>query len=312
MQAETISGVVFNIQRFSLHDGAGIRTLVFTKGCPLRCRWCSNPEGFTPRRQVLDNPTKCIGCAACLKVCPEKAVLAQEGFPIERSRCTGCGACAKHCPTGAKSITGEYKTVDEILEIVERDSPFYTHSDGGVTMGGGEILQQPVFTYEILRRCREKGIGTAIETSGYGDWAWLEKLADVSDIIHYDIKALEPELHKALTGVDNRLILDNLRALDKKVAGMTPRPQLILRLPLIEGFNATEDNIIRTIEFIKRNLTGYTKIELLPFHNFGEQKYKKLGIPYELAERKNMNPEALTGFTALFAQEGIPVTVSKW
>ena len=308
----SLSGVVFNIQRFSIHDGAGIRTLVFMKGCPLRCRWCSNPEGLSQEIQIMDNPVKCIECGACLRACPQGAVQDREGFPIDRKKCTGCGVCVKYCPSNAKSICGEIKSVNDIVGAVERDAPFYGHSGGGITIGGGEILSQPAFVWEVLRQCREKGINTAIETSGYGGWEWLSRIAELCDIIHYDIKALDPLRHKYLTGADNALILQNLEKLDQQLALMDPMPKLILRLPLIEGCNLTEEFIGAAADYIKSNLYNYHLVELLPFHNFGEQKYKKLGFPYELEGRLNTKPEELNQYATFLAEQGLPVRVSKW
>lgn len=307
-----LSGVVFNIQRFSIHDGAGIRTLVFMKGCPLRCRWCSNPEGLTGEIQVMDNPDKCIGCGACLKACPENAIKSAEGFPIDREKCTNCGNCAKFCPSNAKTVSGEIKTVDDIIKAVERDIPFYGDSGGGITVGGGEVLAQPAFVWEVLRRCREKGIGTAIETSGYGSWEWLSRIAELCDIIHYDIKAVDPAHHKRLTGADNNLILQNLEKLDVLLNVINPMPKLILRLPLVEGYNMTDEFIEEAADYIKENLCNYHTVELLPFHNFGEQKYKKLGLTYELEGRSNTKPEELNRYAEILAERGLPVHVSKW
>jgi pyruvate formate lyase activating enzyme len=306
------SGVVFNIQRFSLHDGTGIRTLVFMKGCPLRCRWCSNPEGLSQEIQVMDNPAKCMGCGACLKACPEQAVAGQEGFPIDRNKCTGCGVCAKYCPTNAKSMCGEVKTVDDVVGMVERDLPFYGHSQGGITIGGGEMLVQAAFVLEVLKRCREKGINTAVETSGYGSWDWLSRIAGQCNIIHYDIKALDPARHQYLTGVDNALILQNLEKLDDYLSGISPMPKLVLRLPLIDGYNLTEEFVTEAAAYIKNTLHNYHVVELLPFHNFGEQKYKKLGLSYELSGKPNSKPEEAERYAAFFAERELPVRISKW
>lgn len=307
-----IVGTIFNIQRFSLHDGTGIRTIVFMKGCPLNCRWCSNPEGLTNEIQIMNNPSKCIGCGACLKVCPEGAIETRPGFPIDRELCTCCGKCVKHCPTDAKSTIGEIKTVDEIISIVERDVPFYGPSSGGITISGGEMLSQPVFVWEVLRRCREEGINTAIETSGYGSWEWLSRIAHLCDTIHYDIKEIDSDNHKYLTGVSNTLILNNLKKLDTLLDDIHPMPRLILRLPLVETYNLDCEYIATVADYIKMNLNNYHMVELLPFHNFGEQKYEKLGLSYELAGWPNLRPEELTRYTEILSEQGLPVRISKW
>ena len=307
-----ITGTVFNIQRFSLHDGVGIRTLVFMKGCPLRCRWCSNPEGLAFSLQVMEDPGKCIGCGVCVKVCAHGAIKCETGFSIDRKACTQCGVCAKHCPADSKTVTGERKTVDEIVSIVKRDVPFYGGSGGGVTIGGGELLSQPVFTWEVLRRCREDGLNTAIETSGHGSWAWLSRIAALCDIIHYDIKEVDPIRHKGMTGVDNAVILENLERLDRQLSVIHPTPKLILRVPLVAGYNQTEDNVEEIADYIAANLSNYHTVELLPFHNFGEQKYKKLGMSYQLTGKPNTSPEEISIYAEILAEKGLPVKVSKW
>ena len=308
---ETI-GTVFNTQRFSLHDGTGIRTLVFMKGCPLRCRWCSNPEGFRPEIQVMNDPSKCIGCGACLNACPKGAIGAAEGFLINRAKCAGCGECVKRCPSNAKTVSGDRKTVDEIVSIVKRDAPFYGHSNGGVTIGGGEMLMQPTFVREVLKRCREEGINTAVETSGHGSWLELSKIAELCDIIHFDIKELDCDRHMYLTGMNNALILENLRRLDALICSLTPMPQLILRLPIVENYNFSEIYLRRVSEFIKTNLKNYHVVELLPFHNFGEQKYRRLDMRYEMEGCKNTDHEELGKYVNIFEEQGIPVRVSNW
>jgi len=307
-----ITGTVFNIQRFSLHDGTGIRTLVFMKGCPLRCRWCSNPEGFKSSLQIMEDIKKCIGCGACVKVCKQGAIKSEDAFQIDRKICVECGICAKYCPSNAKTVFGENKTVDEIIDIIKRDSPFYGESCGGVTIGGGEMLLQPAFVCEVLRRCREYGINTAIETSGYGSWEWLSKIAELCDIIHYDIKEIDPQRHMHFTGVDNFLILENLKNLNALLSAIRPMPRLILRLPLVEGYNLTEKYIEKTADYILSNLNNYNLVELLPFHNFGEQKYKKLGMPYELMGKPNANPEEISKCADILAKKGVSVKISQW
>jgi pyruvate formate lyase activating enzyme len=312
MNKNELSGVIFNIQRFSLHDGAGIRTLVFMKGCPLRCRWCSNPEGLHREVQILNDPAKCIGCGVCIEICPQKAVKAGEGCPIDRQKCAGCGVCAQYCPANAKTVSGEIKTVDDVLNIVERDRPFYGKSEGGITIGGGEMLAQGEFVLETLKRCKEKGINTAIETSGCGSWELLSGIARYCDTIYFDIKALDSSRHQYLTGVRNGLILRNLEKLDRSLPDISPKPALILRLPLIEGYTLTNDFIEKTAAYIGKTLRNYRQVELLPFHNFGEQKYQKLNIPYEFEGKPNSKPEEMDKYAAFFAEKGIPATVSKW
>jgi len=303
-------GAIFKMQRYSLHDGPGIRTLIFVKGCPLRCRWCSNPEGLSPNVEIKSVTKKCIRCGACETACP-KGAISGENYEIDRAQCDICGECVRVCPTGSKDFFGEEKTVDQVVAIIARDMPFYGDGEGGVTVGGGEMLSRPDFSYGILKRCKELGISTAIETSGHGKKEDLLKIAEVSDTIHFDIKALDPELHKKITGVDNGLILDNLKALDKKLMTMNPKPTLVLRLPLIEGFNATEDNVEKTAGFIKDNVSAYDFVEILAFHNLGEAKYEQLGLDYELRGRNNARTEDLLRFKGQMERRGLPVKISQ-
>jgi len=281
------------------------------KGCPMRCRWCSNPEGLNSEIQVMDNLSLCIGCGACIKACHAGAISAGVSYLIDRKKCTGCLACVKVCPSNSKTVSGERKTVDEIAGIIKRDAPFFSHSNGGVTIGGGEILMQPDFVKEVLQQCRHDNISTAIETSGYGSWDELAEIAALCDIIHYDIKEIDCDKHLDFTGVKNILILDNLKKLDALVGGFDPKPMLILRLPLIRGYNLLEKHIEKVAEFIKANLKNYHSIELLPFHNFGGQKYKKLGMPYALENRKNIAPEELGKYTKLLTDKGLPARVQN-
>lgn len=311
---DRIVGRIFNIQRFSLHDGPGIRTLVFMKGCPLRCRWCSNPEGFSKEIEISCDSRKCIGCGACAAKCPKQAVKLEAAvkYNIDRSICDRCGLCVKLCPTGAKVFCGEDITADEIIEKVKRDMPFYKGGEGGVTLGGGEILLQPAFVYEVLKRCKSEGINTAVETSGFGEWEWLSRIAGVSDTVFFDIKAIKGRLHESITGVDNKLILENLKALDRKLSSMNPKPTLILRIPLVSGFNATELNAHQTANFIMNELSAYDLVELLLFHNMGEQKYSRMDLHYELEGRPNAKAEDYAGLADVMKSHGLSVRISKW
>lgn len=308
-------GVIFNIQRFSIHDGPGIRTLVFMKGCPLRCRWCSNPEGIPTKRTVLSNLKICIGCGACSQVCKSGAIYRTESgaYQINRELCTDCLMCAKVCPTKSKYISGEIKTVEEILKSVERDKAFYKHSGGGITVGGGEMLAQPEFVYELLSRSQERGLNTAVETSGYGSLPWLLKIAGQCDTIHYDIKAIDPQLHKDLTRVDNKLILDNLKALSEYIDSQTDRKrELIIRLPMINGYNTDLKEVTAMANFISKELKFYSIVEVLAFHNFGENKYKEMGLAYEFADQPNSSVNDLEDQIAILREAGLRIKIPKW
>lgn len=304
-------GLVFNIQRYSIHDGPGIRTLVFMKGCPLRCLWCSNPEGISGQLDIICKASKCLGCGACKKVCPRKAI--NGDFTIDRALCDNCGECAKYCPTDAKAVCGEWKTVEQIVGIVRRDAPFYKGSGGGVTIGGGEILNQPEFVCEVLKQCHELGINTAIETCGFGAWEWLDRITDYCDTIHFDLKEIDSEKHEKLTGQKNDIILSNLKALDSKLSGLgEKKPLLIVRMPLVKGLNDSLEDIEKAGRFIKAELSHYAAVEIMPFHNLGEQKYAQLGRPYTLAGRGNAKRNAFDAQARALAALGIKVQVSTW
>ena len=276
------TGCVFNIQRFSVHDGPGIRTLVFLSGCPLRCAWCCNPESQPFGPQLAYNEKKCIGigeCGNCLKVCKEEALLPKGEPPqifVDRERCTNCGDCARACPSTALAMFGKYMTVSEILSEVQQDSCFYSRSGGGLTVSGGEALFQPEFTLALLKAAREQGIETAIETCGHAKWEFLDSICKYADSIFYDIKSLDPYKHKQFTGVTNELILQNFR----KLVGRYPQLPITVRTPIVPGFNDGLEEVARIARFIGQ-YCGVT-YELMPYHAFGESKYTFLGRRYGL------------------------------
>lgn len=311
-----ITGTIFNIQRFSIHDGPGIRTLVFMKGCPLRCRWCSNPEGLTSGLSVLSNTNVCIGCGLCSQFCKNGAIFQQSdgSYQIDRETCVSCLSCAKVCPANSKTISGEVKTVEQVLTMIEKDRMFYRHSGGGLTVGGGEMLAQPEFVCRLLAAAREQGLNTAVETSGYGSLDWLLKIADQCDTVHYDIKAFDSQLHKDLTRVDNTMILHNLKALSAHLAGLADngRPELIIRLPLIVGYNTQSGQIQAIADFVLNQLAYYTLVEVLPFHNFGEKKYEELGLTYEFKDQKNCTVEELAEPIRILKEAGLQLKIPKW
>lgn len=280
MQDAKVKGIIFNVQKFSVHDGAGIRTLVFFKGCPLRCRWCSNPESqlFTPERAF--NPTRCLTaevCGRCSKVCPTGAMSVVNGLNFyDRSKCTGCGACVKACPTGAQSFYGYESTVEDIIKKVEEDDVFYSRSHGGITLSGGEALAQPEFALALLREAKRHRISTAIETCGCYPTEVLAEACKLLDLLIFDIKTLDEEKHKKFTGHDNKQILKNINYVFEHF----PDQSILIRTPVIPGFNDTEEEImaIRRMIPYRPNI----KYEALTYHRMGQPKYGYLGRPYLL------------------------------
>jgi pyruvate formate lyase activating enzyme len=276
-----VLGVVTNIQSYSLHDGPGIRTLVFLKGCSLSCAWCCNPECINTKIEVEFYKSKCIQCGACLKACPLNAINpdleVKSGFKIDKGLCNECGDCVRACPVGALKLVGEVVSVDDVMEKVRKDKYYYLASQGGLTISGGEPLYQFEFTRELLKKAYEANIDTAIETCGQAPWERYKAILPYLNLILYDIKHMDPVKHKKMTGASNRLILSNLKKLSK--SGVP----IVLRLPLIPGFNIDEDNLTKTAEFLAK-LENVTEVNLMPFHQLGKDKYLRLGREYSLKD----------------------------
>jgi pyruvate formate lyase activating enzyme len=265
-------GLIFNIQKFSIQDGPGIRTTLFMKGCPLKCPWCSNPEGMTDEPEIMIGERKCIGCKKCAEACKTGAIsFVNDIRTIDWNLCNQCLECGMVCPSHAIEISGEYMTVDEAFKIAAQDRDFYNSSGGGVTISGGEALLQWEFVRDIFKKCKEAGFHTALDTTAYCAWESLEEVLDYTDLILFDVKHLDNERHEEKTGVSNELILDNL----EKASKLT---KIWLRIPLIPGFNDSESNMQKTAELALR--IKAEKISLLPFHEWGKDKYSSLGKQY--------------------------------
>jgi pyruvate formate lyase activating enzyme len=269
-------GVVFNIQRYSLHDGPGIRTIVFLKGCPLRCRWCSNPESHRFEPELAYNEDKCIGtgeCSLCIEECPSGAIQDHgHGFVrIDRGLCRECFGCAEACPSQALSVFGKPMMVDDVLAAVESDGIFYGRSGGGMTLSGGEPLAQARFTCELLKEAKSRRINTSMETCGFGEWKELEQACLHLDGILYDIKCIDTTRHKEFTGAPNKKILDNFLLLCDRFPGLPKR----VRTPVIPGFNDREEDIEAVCHFIRDKPN--CEYELLAYHRLGRPKYRYLG-----------------------------------
>lgn len=299
-----LKGLVFDVQKFAVHDGGGIRTLIFLKGCPLRCLWCSNPESLATKPEITFVAHNCIGCNKCLTVCHQDAICRDDDqiLNIDRSRCTLCGQCAKFCYPGAINIIGRYLSIPELMSIIERDRQFYDLSDGGVTFSGGEPLSQPVFLMAALQALKEKGIHTAIETSSFVAWESYSEILQHVDLVLTDIKHMDDTEHKKLTGVSNQLILDNLRKIS------TLGIPLRVRLPLIPGYNDSQHNLEQTADFIQQ-LTNVQAVDILPYHRLGEIKWGQLGQCYPLAEVTPPTSEDIRERLRCFGERGIKVSV---
>ena len=267
-----LTGRVFDVQRFSLHDGPGIRTVVFLKGCPLRCAWCANPESQRPDPQIAWFANLCTGCGRCAEACPQGAVTMDGGRPhTDRRLCAACGRCAAACPRQARRLMGRDASVDEVMLEVRRDAPFFRRSGGGVTFSGGEPLSQPGFLLECLRRCRRWGYHTAVETCGHARWEDLKEAAGLADLFLYDVKLVDPLRHERLTGVRNERIIDNLERLLALGAAVT------VRVPVIPGVNDDRSSMRGLEEFIAGHPAVRT-VELLPGHALGAHKYAALDL----------------------------------
>ena len=270
-------GLVFNLQRFSTEDGPGIRTTVFLKGCPLRCAWCHNPEGMPPHPQLLWYANRCIGARDCLKACPEKALeLSREGMRIDRKLCNACGRCEEACPACALEVVGKPWSVSALVAEVKKDEAFYRNSGGGVTLGGGEPMMQAEFVIAFLERCRAEGLSTALDTSGCAPWSQYERALPFVDLILLDLKQMDPEGHRRMTGTELEPILRNAARLGKE---KTP---VWVRTPIIPGYTDSPENVAAVARFIAGNMPNVERYDLLAFNNLCTGQYERLGIPFAL------------------------------
>ncbi len=292
-----MKGIVFNIQKYSVQDGPGIRTIVFLKGCPLRCKWCSNPESGEFCPQIIFQRKLCLDCRSCIVSCPVKAVADDRGYGkvIHKELCLNCGSCVENCPSGALKRIGREMTVEEVISEVEKDSIFYRKTGGGVTLSGGEPFAQAEFVEELLGQLKENRIRTAVETSGYVSRQVLERCKDKVDLFLYDIKHMDEKVHKAYTGVSNRRILDNLKYLN------SCGKKIWIRIPLIPRINMEWDNIRRTFK-LAEGFACVERVELLPYHRYGVGKYEQLSMDYELKHIKAPMEEELKSLLKMIGE----------
>jgi pyruvate formate lyase activating enzyme len=295
------TALIFDVMRFATHDGPGIRTVVFFKGCPLACAWCHNPESQDYQPDVLYYPDRCRHCGECAQNCPESAIEFREGMPFTTDACTRCGHCTEFCVAEARRIAGRRVTLSELLREIERDLVFLEESHGGVTLSGGEPVSQPRFAAALLRACRERGLRTALETSGFAPPESFLEVAPLADLVLFDLKLMDPGRHREFAGTWNARIHQNLEALIALGGAVT------VRIPVVPGVNDTADELMRMTRYLGR--IRPKKIELLPYHAAGSGKYGRLGWTYRLAGTPEPTPEDMNRFAAAFVQDGLDVHI---
>ncbi|MBP1890515.1 pyruvate formate lyase activating enzyme [Clostridium moniliforme] len=284
---------IFNVQKYNMYDGPGVRTIIFFQGCPLRCKWCANPEGMMKKNRVMFKSNLCIDCGQCAEVCPvgihTMNNITNKHEVNHNIECIGCGKCVDVCCNSAITIVGETKTISELMEIIEEDRTFYELSGGGVTLGGGEVLMQPEAAANLLMACKNSGINTAIETSGYAKVEDILKVAEFTDLFLFDIKHINSEEHFKWTGVRNEQILYNLEKL------LQNKYNVQIRMPLLKGVNDKREYIEKTMEFLMpyKDYKNFKGIDLLPYHKMGVNKYNQLGVDYKIEGDPSLTNEDL-------------------
>lgn len=292
--------LVTNIQRYSIHDGDGIRTTVFFKGCTMACRWCHNPETQEFSAEPMRNGDRCGGCGRCAEVCPEHAISMENGVSVtDREACTRCGACINECYNDARSISGRAYPVKDLVELLIKDRMHWETSGGGITLSGGEVMAQNMdYITDLMKRLHGRGYSVNIDTCGFVPYENYEKVLPYADVFLYDIKAINDDIHKEYTGVSNALILENLAKLGNAGA------RIYLRLPLVRGVNDSCEDILKVIDFLRKNSVPLLQVNLLPYHELGQDKLDKLGKPRHQYEMQPPTGEHLNELVQLFKQNG--------
>ncbi len=302
-----MEGTIFDIQYGAIYDGPGLRTCVFCKGCPLRCRWCQNPEAQHPQPQLSFLAERCLTCGECVKFCPENALEIRNGLPVrDAGRCRLCGACTEVCSPGAREIIGYAITTEELLEKARRDRPFYESSGGGVTLSGGEPTMQQKFLLHTLQAFQKEKIHTAVETCGYFQAAIIKDLLEVADLILFDIKHMDAHLHQKYTGITNELIQNNFTEIIRQGGP----DKLIPRIPLIPGFNADEAFASRLARYLQT--AGYSgEVHLMPYNSLTKTKWAKIGRSNEYRNFGELTEEVIAQFTGLLEAKGFTVICNR-
>ena len=292
-----MEGLVFDIQRFSIHDGPGIRTIVFLNGCPLSCKWCSNPESQILKPVIMYQSMNCIHCGRCVTACKKNAIdFENKGF-INREICTACGECVNVCPASALTLKGRKMTVEQVIKELKKDAINYRRSGGGITLSGGEPLVQSDFSKELLKAAKAQGWHTAIETTGYANKKVIEEVFQYIDLVLMDIKNINSSIHKEYTGVTNEIILENAR----RISEIT---NTVVRVPVIPEFNSSKERILEICNFVK-TLNDVKTIHLLPYHTYGQNKYELLGRNYLMKQTISLSEDEIDRLKELVEDQNI-------
>jgi pyruvate formate lyase activating enzyme len=298
-----VEGTIFDIKKYAIHDGPGIRSTVFFKGCPLACRWCHNPEGITVASQKIYRQERCIGCGECIRICPHEVMTqTAEGIVWDPAKCNLCRTCVDHCPSEAIEFVGRRVAAGEVMREIEKDIAFYDQSGGGITLSGGEPLMQPDFLLQLLDACAGLDLHRTVDTTGYADSRLLLEVAQKTDLFLYDLKLMDADKHRDFTGVSNERILNNLKLLAQNGA------RIQVRVPVIPGINSDAENIDRTAAFVS-GLPGVEHIAILPFHNSARSKYGRLGMECISSNIESPSDEQLKIIAGKLEKYGLQVKI---